>query len=165
MELIKDWVDQIASKNFSGYEVADKIISTGGNLEEDSCMDSMAQAMSELLMINPNIDLLNIDNDSIWTLIELFMANEVFNRLNLDTFQLFEGNRHSLREVVLRMNDMRDYLKLEISAQIQELRITKNQSSGTLKQRNNETLMDHGVAQDFEKSINWLVKATEEKWN
>ena len=50
------------------------------------------------------------------------MANEAFNRLNFDIGQLFESDRYSPREAVSRMNDMREYLKSEISVQIQELR-------------------------------------------
>lgn len=123
---VRDWVNQLTAKNLSAYEVADEIIdqviSTGGSLEEESCRDSMAQAMSDLLTIAPDVDFLNMDNDSIWTVMELFMANEAFNRLNLDIGQLFESDRYSPREAVSRMNDMRDYLKSEISAQIQELR-------------------------------------------
>lgn len=123
---VRDWVNQLSSKNPSASEVADEIIdqviSTGGSLEEESCKDSMAQAMSDLLTINPDVDLLNMDNDSIWTVMELFMANEAFNRLSLDIGQLFESEKYSPREAVSRMNDMREYLKSEISAQIQELR-------------------------------------------
>lgn len=75
-----------------------------------------------------------MDNDSIWTVMELFMDNEAFNRLNLDIGQLFESDRYSPREAVSRMNDMRDYLKSEISAQIQELR--KDTSNPTKAEMN-----------------------------
>lgn len=123
---VRDWVNQLTSKNLSANEVADEIIdqlvSTGGSLEEESCRDSMAQAMSELLTINPDVDLLNMDNDSIWTVVELFMANEAFNRLILDLGQIFESDRYSPSEAVSRMNDIREYLRSEISAQIQELK-------------------------------------------
>ncbi len=64
----------------------------------------------------------NMGDDSIWTIIELFMANEAFNRLTLDIGQPFESAKYSPSEAVSRMNDMREYLKSEISAQIQELR-------------------------------------------
>lgn len=135
---VRDWVNQLTLKNLSAYEVADQIIdqviSTGGSLEEESCRDSMAQAMSELLMINPDINLVNMDNDSIWTVLELFMANEAFNRINLDIGQLFESAKYSPREAVSRMNEMRDYLKSEISAQMQELR--KDTSSPTKAEMN-----------------------------
>jgi len=124
---VRDWVIQLASKKLSVHEVADEIIdqviSTGGSLEEESCRDSMAQAISDLLTIAPDVDLLNMDNNSIWTVIELFMANEAFNRLNQDIGQIFESYRHSPREAVYRMNGMREYLKAEISVQIQELRM------------------------------------------
>lgn len=147
---VRDWVNQLTSKNLSAYEVADKIIdqviSTGGSLEEESCRDSMAQAMSDLLTIDPDVDLLNMDNDSIWTVMELFMANEAFNRLNLDIGQLFESDRYSPREAVSRMNDMRDYLKSEISAQIQELRT--DTSNPTKAEMN--TLLQSAIKITFE---------------
>ncbi|GAB6142420.1 hypothetical protein JCM14076_31500 [Methylosoma difficile] len=123
---VRDWVNQLSAKNLSAYEIADEIInqiiSIGGSQEEESCKDSMNQAISELLTIQPDIDLLAMDNDSIWTVMELFIANEAFNRLNFDIGQLFESAKYSSREVVSRMNDMKEYLKSEISAQIQELR-------------------------------------------
>lgn len=147
---VRDWVNQLTSKNLSAYEVADEIIdqviSTGGSLEEESCRDSMAQAMSDLLTIDPDVDLLNMDNDSIWTVMELFMANEAFNRLNLDIGQLFESDRYSPREAVSRMNDMRDYLKSEISAQIHDLR--KDTSNPTKAEMN--SLLQSAIKITFE---------------
>lgn len=147
---VRDWVNQLTSKNLSAYEVADEIIdqviSTGGSLEEESCRDSMAQAMSDLLTIDPDVDLLKMDNDSIWTVMELFIANEAFNRLNLDIGQIFESDRYSPREAVSRMNDMRDYLKSEISAQIQELRTdTSNPTNAEMN-----TLLQSAIKITFE---------------
>jgi hypothetical protein len=56
---VRDWVNQLTSKNLSAYEVADEIIdqviSTGGSLEEESCKDSMAQAMSLYRRISMDI--------------------------------------------------------------------------------------------------------------
>jgi hypothetical protein len=122
----KEWVNQLSNKNFSAYEIANEIIaqvvSTGGSLEEESCRNSIAQAMSDILKVNPDIDLMNMNDESIWTVLELFMANEAFNRLYLDIGQLFESAKYSPIEAVSRMNDMRDYLKSEISAQMRELR-------------------------------------------
>lgn len=139
---VRDWVNQLTAKKLSAYEVADEIvdqvISVGGSLEEESCRDSMAQAMSDLLTIDPDIDLIDMDNDSIWTVMELFIANEAFNRITLDIGQLFESEKYSPREVVSRTNEMREYLKSEISALIQELRTdkanpTKNEVNNVLQ--------------------------------
>lgn len=61
-------------------------------------------------------------NELLSLVLTSYWYNEAFNRLNLDIGQLFESDRYSTREAVSRMNDMLDYLKSEISAQIQELR-------------------------------------------
>jgi hypothetical protein len=147
---VRDWVNQLTSRNLSADEVAneiiDQVISTGGSLEEESCRDSMAQALSDLLTIDPDVDLLNMNNDNIWTVMELFMTNEAFNRLNLDIGQLFESDRYSPREAVSRMNEMRDYLKSEISAQIQEL---KRDSPNPTKAEMN-TLLQSAIKITFE---------------
>lgn len=124
--VVRDWVERLLSRSPSVYEIADEIINQiipiGGSLEEESCKDSMAQAISEILVINPEITLVNMDDNNIWTVIEFFIANEAFNRLNLDIGQLFESSKYSPIESVIRMNDMKEYLKSEISVQIQSLR-------------------------------------------
>lgn len=123
---IMDWVNQLTSQNLSAYEIADQIIhqviSSGGSLEEESCRNSMAIAISDLLEINSDINLMSMNNNNIWTIIELFIANEAFNRLYLDIGQSFESAKYSFSEDVSRMNNMKEYLKSEISAQIQILR-------------------------------------------
>lgn len=65
---------------------------------------------------------LNMNDGNIWTVVELFMVNEAFNRLQLDIGQLFESAKLSPRDVVLRINEMQDYLKSEISSQMQSIR-------------------------------------------
>ena len=147
---VRNWVNQLTSKNYSAEEIAneiiDQVISTGGSLEEESCRDSMAQAMSDLLVIDPDIDLLSMGEDSIWTVMELFIANEAFNRLNLDIGQLFESVRYAPREAVSRIKDMRDYLKSEISVQIQGLR--KDTSNPTKTEMS--TLLQSAIKITFE---------------
>jgi len=129
-----NFLQGVRDSSDAGDQMIDQVISTGGSIEEESCRDSMAQAISELLTINPDINLVNMDNDSIWTVLELFMANEAFNRINLDIGQLFESAKYSPREAVSRLNEMRDYLKSEISSQMQELR--KDTSNPTKAEMN-----------------------------
>ena len=147
---LRDWVNQLTTKNLSAYEIANEIIeqliSTGGSLEEESCRDSMDYALSELLSMDPDVDFLNMDNDSIWTVTELFMVNEVFNRIYLDIGQLFESDRYSPSVAVLRRKGMRDYVKSEVSAQIQELRTnTSNPTNAEMK-----TLLQSVIRNTFE---------------
>ena len=61
----------------------------------------------------------------IWTLVELFLGNEACNRMHLDIGQLFESATLQPREAVQRTNEMRKFLKAELAAQLQSLRVSK----------------------------------------
>ncbi|MCI5117912.1 MAG: hypothetical protein D3913_08125 [Candidatus Electrothrix sp. LOE1_4_5] len=136
---VQEWIHQLSAQNLSAQELTDEIIeqvlSTGGSLDEESCRDSMSQAMSDLLIRYPDVDLLKMNDDSIWTVMEFFIANEALNRIFLDIGQVFESARVSPQEAVFRMNDMREYLKAEVSAQLQEVR--KNTKAATTAELNN----------------------------
>ncbi|MCX5800170.1 MAG: hypothetical protein NTX17_02105 [Candidatus Eisenbacteria bacterium] len=123
---INEWVTSLTGRNASAQEVADEIIRRaapgGGSLDEAACRESMAQAMGDLLTDNPNVDLLHLGDDKIWALIESFLGYEAFNRLCLDIGQVFEDSALSPRDLVTRMNEMQEYLKAELCAQIEVLR-------------------------------------------
>ena len=123
---INEWVTSLTARNASAWEIVDEIIRfvapDGGSPEETSSRDSMAQAMEDLLEKNPNIDLLHLEDNNIWALIESFLSYEAFTRLCLDIGQMFENSTLSLSDRVLRMNEMQDYLKAELSTHITRLR-------------------------------------------
>lgn len=125
---INEWVTSLTRRNASALDVADEIIRRvapdGGSQDEASCRQSMAQAMEDLLEEDPNVDLLHLEDDKIWTLIESFLGYEAFYRLCLDIGQVFENSVLSPRHRVARMNEMQDYLKAELCAQIEKLRQT-----------------------------------------
>jgi len=136
--VIREWVDSLTARNASAQEIADEIIRlttpAGGSQDEAASQESMAQAMQDLLARDPNIDLLNLDDSSIWALIESFLGYEAFSRLYLDIGQVFEDATLSPRDRVTRMNEMRDYLKAEMSSQVESLREgISNATSGQLQ--------------------------------
>jgi len=119
---VQDWAQSLMSKSPTANEVVDAIIdrvtNEGGIIDEDSIKDSMANAMSDLLEQNPDIELFNLGDDESWDLIENFLAYEASNRLQLDIGQLLES-KLTPRQMVERTDEMRDYLKAEISSQLQ----------------------------------------------
>ncbi len=123
---INEWVTSLTDRDASAQDIVDEIIRqvapSGGSQDETSCRESMAQAMGDLLEEDPNVDLLHLGDDDIWTLSESFLGYEAFNRLCLDIGQVFESSDLSPRDSVTRMKEMRDYLKAELYAQIEELR-------------------------------------------
>ena len=135
---INEWVDSLTARNASAQEIADEIVRyttpAGDSLDEAACQQSMAQAMEDLLANDPDIDLFNLDDDSIWALIESFLGYEAFHRLTLDIGQVFEDSTLSPRYRVTRMKEMRDYLKAELSTQVEALRTnTPHAASGQLQ--------------------------------
>lgn len=137
--IINDWVNSLIARNASAWEIVDEIIRfvapNGGSTEETSSRDSMAQAMGELLEIAPETDLLQLDDNNIWALIETFLSYEAFTRLCLDIGQTFEKSTLSLLDRVLRMDEMRDYLKADLSSQIERLRRQASDSALTQLQK------------------------------
>lgn len=123
---INDWVDSLIERDASAQEIADEIVRrttpSGGSQDEAACQQSMAQALEDILSNDPDVDLLNLGDDSIWALIESFLGYEAFHRLSLDIGQVFEDSALSHRVRVTRMNEMRDYLKAEIRVQLEALR-------------------------------------------
>jgi hypothetical protein len=145
--IVNQWISSLIARNPSVQDVINEVIqqvtTSGGSLEEESCKDSMAQAMSELMENQPDIDLLNMNDGDIWTLVELFLSYEACNRLQLDIGQLFESSKLAPREVVVRINEMRDYLKAELSAQMRSLRqVNGNPLPGQLESTMQQALQN-----------------------
>jgi hypothetical protein len=124
---ISEWVSTLAAQSTSAQDIVNEIIRyvapNGGSVEENSCRDSMAFALQDLLANNPNIDLLQLGDESIWTLIESFLGYEASSRIYFDNGAYFENKEFSV-QTVLRMNEMYDYLRADLSAQIGKLRQT-----------------------------------------
>jgi len=130
---INEWVDSLTARHASAQDIADEIVKrttpSGGSQDEAACQQSMAQAMEDLIANDPDIDLFNLDDDNIWGLIESFLGYEAFYRLSLDIGQVFESSSLSPRDSVTRMKEMRDYLKAEITVQVEALRSAASPAS------------------------------------
>lgn len=146
---VNQWVTTLASQSPSAQDVINEIINqvttSGGSLEEESCKDSMAQAMAELLESQPDIDLLNMDDNNIWSVAELFLGHEACNRLQIDIGQRFESSTLSPRDAVVRVNEMHEFLKAEISNQMDLLRARNTNPSP----RQLESIMQLAIKNTF----------------
>lgn len=123
---INQWMDNLRATNPSAQTVIDAIVSQiipeGGSIDEESAKDSMAQAMSELTGLDPSADLLALQDAQIWTLMQLYLGHEACNRMYADIGQLFESARFDPATVVHRTNEMRNFLKNAVAAQLETVR-------------------------------------------
>lgn len=124
------WLGKILSdlkeRDADANEIIDTIIEhvcpNGGSLDEVACRDSGRFALSEFMNRNPDADISKLTDDQIWSLTCTFLGNEAFSRVQLDIGQSFEKQEISAVERVNRMNEMKEYLQSEISAQLNRLR-------------------------------------------
>jgi len=124
---IASWLQNLLASNPSSEEVADAIVQElagpGGSIDEESMRDSMSLAISELLMVQPDVELLNMSDADTWTLLQLFLSHEVCNRLAFDIGQFFESARLDPGLAVQRELEMRAYVKNEVGGQLATLRL------------------------------------------
>ena len=125
-------LSELQGRGANANEIIDTIIDNvcpnGGSLDEVSCRDSGRFALSEFMNQNPDADISKLTDDQIWSLTGTFLGNEAFSRIQLDIGQAFEKQDVSAVERVNRMNEMKDYLQSEISAQLNRLRNSGSQT-------------------------------------
>lgn len=124
--IINQWMDNLRATNPSAQTVIDAIVAQilpeGGSVDEESAKDSMAQALSELIQLNQDADLLALQDGQIWTLIQLYLGHEACNRMYADIGKLFESSRFDPATIVQRTNEMRSFLKNSVAAQLETVR-------------------------------------------
>ena len=123
---VANWVQDLLARNPSSDDVADAIVQAlappGGSADEESLRDSMALALSELILLQPDVELLHMSDMDTWTLLQLFLGHEVGNRLEFDMGQFFESSRLDPELGVKRELEMRDFVKNEVGVQLGVLR-------------------------------------------
>jgi len=126
---IRNWVDTLTASTPSVDIVVDAIVNTvvppGGSIDEESMRDSMALALSDLVALNPACDLLHMAPDDTWTLIQLYLGQEVCSRLRFDAGQFFESARLNPTAAVARELEMRSFVRNEVGVQLRALRVAK----------------------------------------
>lgn len=126
--ILTDLHNQGANANQIIDTIVNNVCPLGGSLDEISCRDSGTFALSEFMSRNPNADICNLTDDQIWSLTGMFLGNETFSRIQLDIGQAFEKQEVPVVDRVSRLNEMKEYIQSEISAQLNELRSSGNQT-------------------------------------
>ncbi len=123
---LKAWVDSLTAGTPSVDVVVDAIVNTvmppGGSIDEEAMRDSMALALSDLVALNPACDLLHMAPDDTWTLMQLYLGQEVCSRLRFDAGQFFESARLNPTAAVARELEMRNFVRNEVGVQLRTLR-------------------------------------------
>lgn len=125
-------ISELKNRGADASEIIDAIVShvcpKGGSVDEVSCRDSGASALSEFMDRNPDADFGNLSDDQIWSLMAIYLGDEAYNRIQMDIGQAFEKQDVPYVDRVTRLNDMREYIQSEIAIQMDALRKTSDQN-------------------------------------
>ena len=125
-------ISELKNRGADASEIIDAIVShvcpKGGSVDEVSCRDSGASALSEFMDQNPDADFNNLSDDQIWSLTAIYLGNETFNRIQMDMGQAFEKQEVPYVDRMIRLNDMREYIQSEIATQMDALRKNAEQN-------------------------------------
>lgn len=123
---VVNWVQDLLARSPSSNEVGDAIVQAlappGGSPDEESLRDSMALAITELIQLQPDVELLHMNDVDTWTLLQLFLGHEVCNRLEFDMGQFFESAKLDPGLGVKRELEMRGFVTNEVGVQLALLR-------------------------------------------
>lgn len=136
---IAEWVTNLLATNPTPSDIADALVDAiagaGGTADEEALKDCMAAAFAELLTDQPNLDLLNMGDDELWSLMQLFLGNAVCHRFEFDVGQQLESARLDPVVAVERETQMRDFVKNQIGVQLVALRAVTPNPTGQQLQR------------------------------
>ena len=122
----RQWVQDLQSGNPTADDIVDAIVRElsppGGSADEEALRDSMASALTELVVENPDIDLMHLQMTDIWELMKYYLASEVTHRLCFDLGPLLESAKVDPTTAVQREREMRLFITLEIGEHLDLLR-------------------------------------------
>lgn len=146
---VRRWVQDLLATTPSADAVVDAIVEAvmpaGGSVDEESIRNSMANALSDLMALTPGCDPLHMSADDTWALMQLYLSQEVCNRLRFDMGQSFESAKLTPAVVVQRELEMRQFVRNEVGVQLANLRTTTPDPS----QRQLEGLMREALRLTF----------------
>lgn len=107
-------------------EIMDAVIEAvrpiDGTQDSEAERASMRDAMSDLLTVHPDADLLNVSEDQRILVVERFAASDVFRRFDLDVGKALRDKAPSAVTAMARLKQVRDYIRETVAASFRRLR-------------------------------------------
>lgn len=98
------------------------VVPTSGSVDEETCRNAMAEALSDLLLENSTIDLLNLSEEDVWYLLELFTGKAIVRQVRLDIGQTLESDALSIEERIRREEEIERFTQAVVSASFHKVR-------------------------------------------
>jgi len=110
----------------SAREVMDAIVEAvrpaDGTQDAEASRSAIKDALSELLTMFPDADLLNLTEDQRGTAIERFVAIDVFQRSMLDIGKAIQEKAQTATVGLSRLKEVKEYVKQTVAAAFRKIR-------------------------------------------
>jgi hypothetical protein len=119
-------LDPVLMAGRSAREIIDAVVEAvrpaDGTQDAETQRSAIQGALSELLTLFPDADLLNLSEQQREFAIERFVALDVFGRFRLDVGKALQDKAPNAKAAVARFKDVRDYIKETVAAAFRTLR-------------------------------------------
>ncbi len=93
-----------------------------GTQDAEASRDAIQDALSELLNQFPDADLINLDDEQRWTVVEGYLATDIYNRIQLDVGKTIQDKAPSLTVALQRLAEVKSYVRETVAAKLRTLR-------------------------------------------
>jgi len=109
----------------SAREIMDAIVEAirpaDGTQDAEASRTAIKDALSELLTMFPDADLLNLTEDQRTAAIERFVAVDVYQRAMLDIGKAIQGKAPTAKDGLSRLKEVKEYVKQTVAAAFRKL--------------------------------------------
>lgn len=123
---INAWVASVKQRGLSAgdaaLEVVQKLVPTGGSVDEESAKHAMSQAIAHLYEVDPNADIFNLADDQIANVMAYTVAFDVYNRVQLELGRVFEKLKYAPRVIQERLAQALDYIMVVVNRSMEKVR-------------------------------------------
>jgi len=123
---INAWVASVRRRGLSAQdaalEVVQRLVPTGGSLDEESAKHAMDQAIAHLYEMEPDADIFNLTDDQIANVMAYTVAFDAYNRVQLELGRVFEKLRYAPRLIQERLAQVLDYIMVVVNRSMDKVR-------------------------------------------
>lgn len=123
---INSWVASVKQRSLSArdaaLEVVQKLVPTGGSIDEESAKHAMNQAIAHLYEVDPTADIFNLADDQIANVMAYTVAFDVYNRVQLELGRVFEKLKYVPSVIQQRLAQALDYIMVVVNQSMGKVR-------------------------------------------
>ena len=122
------------------------VLPFSGSVDEESCRNAMAEALSDLLGDKPDIDILNLREEDVWDLLERFIEKQIVKQITFDIGQALESDVINIDDKIRRLEEIDRFVQSVVSVSFQKVR----EKNANLSQKDISGIIRDAVELSFE---------------